>query len=71
MTTSLITLRNPCGSVLFLVDVSVDLSVRIFLSSLAFELLHKRTLHFLRSSSVQKSRPGLYLGSGEALLTEF
>ncbi len=73
--TQFITLRNPCGSVLFLVNVSVCLSVcrsvRIFLSSLAFELLHKQTLYFLRSSSVQKSRRGLYLGSGEALLTEF
>ncbi len=66
-----ITLRNPCGSVLFLVDVSVCLSVRIFLPSLVFELLRKQTLYFLRSSSVQKSRHGLYQGSGETLLTEF
>ncbi len=63
------------GVYCFLVDVSVFLSVclfvRIFMSSLAFELLHNQTLYFLRSSSVQKSRRGLYVGSGEALLTEF
>ncbi len=45
------------------VCLSICLSVRIFLSSLAFELLHKQTLYFLRSCRKRAEiSPGIVCG---------